>query len=46
MRRPYDALAVRQSAIIAAMIALCLATIVAINVVCIARAPSTYQQGN
>ncbi len=46
MRRPYDAEAVRKSAILAAMIALCLATVVAINVVCIARASSTYQQGN
>jgi hypothetical protein len=46
LMRPYDPVTVRNRAILAAMIALCLATIVAINVVCIARAPSTYQQGN
>lgn len=39
MRRPYDPVIVRNRAILAAMICLCLATVVAVNVACIASAP-------
>lgn len=39
MRRPYDPIALRNRAILAAMICLCLATLVAVNVACIASAP-------
>jgi hypothetical protein len=37
--RPYDPVTVRNRAILAAMIGLCLATLVAVNVACIASAP-------
>lgn len=39
MRRPYDPVFVRNRAILAAMACLCLATLVAVNVACIASAP-------
>lgn len=39
LMRPYDPVTVRNRAILAAMIALALATLVAVNVICIASAP-------
>lgn len=44
--RPYDPVAVRNRAILAAMIALALATLVAVNVVCIASAPLPHIERN
>lgn len=44
--RPYDPVTVRNRAIAAAMIALALATLVAVNVVCIAGAPLPHIERN